>query len=336
VIGQPYVYFGGKQSVVPPIFQRLGYTPNFIDPFFGGGSALWMNPAFDWYLGNWKDKRTHIETVNDIDGYVSNFWRAVKNEPSAVAAYADNPVNEIDLHARHIWLVEKKNSLPDYLMGNPDYYDAKIAGYWVWGISVWLGGGFCSGKGPWISKNGIITKKEQQSDIGISRQLPSLSNAGQGVTRRRSYLSNAGQSMTKERAEHLICYFSKLRDRLRNVRVTNGDWKRVMTPSVTTRIGLTGMILDPPYNISDRTMVYSHDSVTMAADVIVWATDNGDNKLFRIALCGYDNYDMPANWERYSWQARGGLSTSNNDNRKRETIWFSPHCLKPNKQLSLL
>jgi hypothetical protein len=43
--------------------------------------------------------------VNDIDGYVSNFWRAVQADPELVAHYADWPVNEVDLHARHRWLV---------------------------------------------------------------------------------------------------------------------------------------------------------------------------------------------------------------------------------------
>ena len=35
------------------------------------------------------------------------------------------------------------------LMGDPDYYDAKIAGWWLWGICQWIGSGWCSGQGPW-------------------------------------------------------------------------------------------------------------------------------------------------------------------------------------------
>jgi hypothetical protein len=37
--------------------------------------------------------------------YVSNFWRATSRDPEAVAEYADFPVSECDLHARHKWLV---------------------------------------------------------------------------------------------------------------------------------------------------------------------------------------------------------------------------------------
>lgn len=40
-----------------------------------------------------------IETVNDKDCFICNFWRAVSNDPEGVAQYADYPVNEIDLHA---------------------------------------------------------------------------------------------------------------------------------------------------------------------------------------------------------------------------------------------
>ncbi len=98
----PYPYFGGKYTIKEMIWQRLGYTPNFVDPFFGGGSSLWFNPAFDWNTGHWADNEKHLETANDLDGMVSNFWRAIKFDPASVAKYADWPVNENDLHARHI------------------------------------------------------------------------------------------------------------------------------------------------------------------------------------------------------------------------------------------
>jgi len=50
-------------------------------------------------------------------------------------------------------------------------------------------------------------------------------------------------------------------------------------------------------------------------------------------LCGYEgDYNMPDTWECVEWKAGGGYGnqsqTKNNDNRTRERIWFSPHCLK--------
>jgi DNA adenine methylase len=137
MIKPPYPYFGGKMAARDLIWQRIGYTPNRVDPFFGGGSFLWIDPGFDWQAGDWRDDRPRIETANDIDGFIANFWRAVQCDPAAVAEHADRPVNENDLHAIHSWLI---NNPPDTarLEADPDYYDAKIAGWWVWGVRAWI------------------------------------------------------------------------------------------------------------------------------------------------------------------------------------------------------
>ncbi|MEM4203787.1 MAG: hypothetical protein QXS54_06935, partial [Candidatus Methanomethylicaceae archaeon] len=64
------------------------------------------------------------------------------------------------LTARHIWLV--KYGLPllkSKIFGDPDYYDAEIAGWWVWGMCQWIGGGWCSGKGKWTEVDGKLSVK---------------------------------------------------------------------------------------------------------------------------------------------------------------------------------
>src|SRR6185312_15215645 len=83
-----------------------------------------------------------IETVNDADCYLANFWRAVTFSPDEVAMFADWPVNEVDLHARHKWLVGRVE-FRERMRADPDYFDAKIAGWWVWGLCQWIGGGWC-------------------------------------------------------------------------------------------------------------------------------------------------------------------------------------------------
>ena len=134
----PFPWFGGKSRVAGLVWERFGKVNNYVEPFFGSGAVLLGAP------------RIHsTETVNDLDGFICNFWRAIGKDPEKVASYADNPVNENDLHARHIWLVNYRDELVPRLEGDPDYYDAKIAGWWVWGICCWIGSGFCSGKGPW-------------------------------------------------------------------------------------------------------------------------------------------------------------------------------------------
>jgi hypothetical protein len=229
---------------------------------------------------------------------VANFWRAVKADPKSVAEYADNPVFENDLHARHVWLLQRRETLRSQLEGDPEYFDAKIAGWWVWGICFWIGGGFCSGNGPWwIDKN---------------RQLVHLGNDGRG-----------------EQQSRLIPWFLALAYRLARVRVCSGDWSRVCGPSVTFKHGLTGVFLDPPYaDTANRTSnLYREDSELCAHAVREWAVDNGNNPLMRIALCGYEGeHEMPESWSVLSWNAGKGYG-ADGENGKKERIWFSPSCL---------
>jgi site-specific DNA-adenine methylase len=73
-----FPWFGGKSRVATEVWQRFGDVPNYVEPFFGSGAVL---------LGRLHEP--HIETINDKDGFVANFWRATKADPEAVAHYAD-------------------------------------------------------------------------------------------------------------------------------------------------------------------------------------------------------------------------------------------------------
>lgn len=309
VLKAPFPWFGGKSTVASLVWERLGKPKNYVEPFFGSGAMLLARP-------DWSPDQNWIETVNDKDGFISNFWRAIQADPAAVERHADWPVNENDLHARHSWLVGQKQSLAPRLEGDPDYYDAKIAGWWVWGICIWIGGGWCSGEGPWSVKNGILGKHAEAS--GITRQLPHLGNAGMGINRMDKSL------------------FGELSARLRRVRVASGDWSRVCGPSVTEKHGLTGIFLDPPYAVADRDNVYLEESFDVAHEVRDWCLANGENPLLRICLSGYDEHaDLLKNgWSGVNWKAAGGFAnqgenTRGQANSRREMLYFSPHCLGP-------
>ena len=306
----PFPWFGGKSSVAPDVWARFGDVPNYVEPFFGSGAMLLCRPH-----------APRIEAVNDKDGFIANFWRALQHDPDAVAHYADNPVNENELHARHAWLIQHGSPIVSRLEGDPDFYDAKIAGWWVWGISCWIGSGFCSGAGPWHSIDGELVN-DGAAGQGVSRQLPHLGTAGQGVNRKRG---------------GLLEYMHRLAGRLRNVRVCCGDWSRVCTPTPTFVQGLTAVFCDPPYSAEagrDNTL-YAQEDLTVAHAVREWAIANGENPLMRIALCGYEGeHAMPASWETFEWKAQGGYSglgdggTEGKKNAHRERIWFSPNCLR--------
>lgn len=323
-IQAPFPYFGGKRRVAPAVWQRFGDVRNFVEPFFGSGAVLLGRPS-PW-SGN--------ETVNDLDGLICNFWRSAKLHPEETAEWADQPVNENDLHARHVWLVRQLDDLPSQLEGDPGFCSPKIAGWWVWGMSCWIGSGFCSGNGPWRVVDGQLVHLGDNGR-GVNRQLVHLGDNGQGVNRQLVHLGNNGQG---EDASRLIPWFQALANRLKRVRVCSGDWSRVCGPSVTFKHGLTGVFLDPPYaDTAERESgLYRKDSESVAHDVRAWAIANGENPLLRIALCGYSGeHEMPESWEAYSWDAGsgfGGQAKQRTGNGKRETIWFSPHCLRPYRE----
>lgn len=305
----PFPWFGGKSRAAGLIWSRLGDVQNYVEPFAGSLAVL---------LGRPTDPGT--ETVNDIDCYLANFWRALSKDPDDVARWATGPVNEADLHARHRWLVDQ-TAFRERMKSDPDFCDPKIAGWWVWGQCVWIGSGWCS------------RVERGEECLRLPNQIPHLGNAGMGLHRKMPHLGDAG------RGEAVLAYMRDLSARLHNVRVACGDWDRVLGPSVTFRHGLTGVVLDPPY--AEGNMEYAAGGASSISGVVrAWAIENGNNPLLRIALCGLDGeHDMPKDWEFVAWRARGGYGSrrKENDNRKRERIWFSPHCLREHRgQLSLI
>lgn len=353
--------------------------------------------------------------MRDVDAYLANFWRAVTAAPDDVAKHADWPVNEADLHARHRWLVESGAERIANVKRDPDFYDAKVAGWWVWGQCLWIGSGWCA-RPEWTGRaaagraaRGIHTDEYQQRPDSAQRRRPQLTNDngvvakagqhrwkkkpnladpggrgvhadvmhekrpnlmhpdGKGVHRRWNGGGAGGGSgvhaprLTKQqvpdlsgsrgatgrgvhatafevRSGGLYDYMQALAVRLRRVRVCCGDWSRVVTPAVTTYIGVTGVFLDPPYSHAERAICYSHDN-DIGAEVRAWALKHGHDKNFRVALCGYEGeHEMPSSWDVVSWKAGGGYGRSvrGKANRLRERIWFSPHCLPAEAPQSVL
>lgn len=352
----PFPYFGGKSRVATIVWQRFGNPRNYIEPF--AGSLAVLLARHDW--------ENAIETVNDKDCYLANFWRALSADPEQVAHFADWPVNECDLHARHNWLVNSE-AIPEFIenmKSDPDYYDAKVAGWWVWGISQWIGSGWCV-QPEWFEQTNVVHMKRPHlsSSKGICRKLPLLGNGGVGVHsaaknrpwQTRPNLSCEGTGIHRKRpllsgkggfhgvhakyvSGGIYEYFEVLSHRLRRVRVCCGDWKRITGPAVTTCIGETAVFLDPPYTHSERdTTIYSVES-DIAAEVRAWAIENGDNPALKIALCGYEGeHAMPDTWECVAWKANGGYGAKGKGrgatNSHRERIWFSPYCFKPRNGL---
>ena len=294
----PFPWFGGKSRQASIVWDRLGPIGRYIEPFCGSCAVLLSNPM-----------PAATETINDADGFLANFWRAVRLDPAGVATWADYPVSELDLIARHRWLC--RQDFIDQLKDDPDYFDAKLAGWWLWGQCAWIGKG-------WGSKPQI-------------EQLPHLGNAGMGINRKLPHLGDAG------RGEYIRQMIQDLSRRLRDVRIACGDWTRVVGPSVLRAgSGECGIFLDPPYDDSQHDVSYAGGGGVWA-DVTAWCEEMSDTSN-KIALCGYaGTWDAPEGWEVFKWAANGGYANSGDGvgkkNKTRETIWFSPACGRQSRML---
>ena len=319
----PFPWFGGKRAVAADIWRAFGDVGGYVEPFAGSLATLLCRPGVKF----------GTETVNDADRLLVNVWRAIQADPDGVAAFADWPVSEADLHARHLWLVGKRDSMTERLCADPDWCDPKAAGWWVWGASAWIGSGWCSGDGPWRVVDGVLSKGD--AGQGINRKLPHLGNAGRGINRQLPHLGDAG------RGAHIRETMRALSARLRDVRIACGDWSRICGPSVLRAgSGVTAILLDPPY--ADGDDVYSAGSgKSLWADVGEYAIEVGASERNRVVLCGYDGtFTPPSGWQTVEWKARGGYGSQGEgdgrENASRERLWLSPYCIHTSSETGTL
>ena len=413
-IKAPFPYPGGKSTIADLVWDRFGDVDNYIEPFAGSLAVMLRRPAAHFTNGY------RVETCNDVNHFIVNFWRAIRSSPDEVAHWADSPVLECDLHARHKWLMRSETSKEwrKRMAEDPEHFDAKIAGWWVWGACCWIGGGWCSDYGqgwlqvphlvnPGQGTNSVSVPRPQLADaydIGrgvhasgekkLSQQVPDLTSGGCGysattdsVRRIASQPGGLGHGIhasgeqhlsqkipelsvgrgdyatpnigtCEARREWLTRWFRQLADRLRLVRTCYGHWSRICdSDSTLTRLGTTGVFLDPPYpshredngkKSRDATLYASDKGSDLNAlrdEVRAWCIKWGSNPEIKIAVCGYegDGYETLVSehgWEEHAWEASGGYGNqrkkkgqTKSENAKRERIWFSPACTKPQPTL---
>ena len=312
----PFPYFGGKRRAAALIWDALGDVGGYVEPFAGSAAVLLARPPF---------AGRRVETLNDADGWLVNAWRAIQLAPDEVAAAAYGPVTEIDYHARLAWLQERRTpDLVSWLEGDPEAYDAKAAGWWLYVCACGIGDPW--GSGPWRVVDGHLRKLPHLGDAGkgVRRGLPHLGDAGKGVNRELPHLGDAGK-------ERLTGYMRALAARLERVRITCGSWERVLKPSVTRATAgnkQVGLLLDPPYTTGAD--LYATDSVAdMSAQVRQWCIDHTADG-YRIVLCGYDtDHDdlLTHGWTVTTGKAGRGSGYSTDPRAgRRERMWLSPDC----------
>ena len=172
----PFPYYGGKRRWAEAILARLEPVTVYVEPFAGSLAVLLASEPHD------------REIVCDTSGHICNFWRALRGAPDEVAYWADYPTYHQDLTARHDWLIRWAREHAARLSEDPDYCDAKAAGWWVWGISLWIGGGWCadgdpSDKRPHVNSDTVGGQgvTAQRRTLGDQRPYIADRPGGQGV-----------------------------------------------------------------------------------------------------------------------------------------------------------
>jgi hypothetical protein len=298
----PFPYFGGKRTVADDVWLRFGEPKQYIEPFCGSAAILLA-----------AKRPASLEVVGDCNGFIANFWRAVKCQPHAVADAADYPVSHVDLGARHVWLMEQRDRLGAELQDANWPGDAKVAGWWLWGQCCWIGSGWCE----W-------SKVPHASDAGMGIQaigkIPHASDAGRGIQAigQVPHASDAGMGMLTSSGSVALAWLGKLADRLERVRVVHGSWERCLNNHYGAEE--TAIFLDPPYRAYEA--VYG-GGAPVADAVAEWADAHAD---LRVALCGHVGDYTLAGWDAVRWK-RERHTYAGSATTGLECIWYSPACV---------
>lgn len=103
----PFAYYGGKGTLAERIADVLPEHTHYVEPFAGSLAVLLAKP------------RSHMETVNDLDGDLMTFWRILRDRPEDLmrvcaltphgraehrAAYDLDVPDELE-RARRVWVL---------------------------------------------------------------------------------------------------------------------------------------------------------------------------------------------------------------------------------------
>ncbi len=303
----PFPYPGGKSTAAGIVWERLGQVQIYVEPFAGSAAVFLANPHRPFPVS---------ETLGDLNGHVVNVWRAIREHPDQVALHASGMVSEADLTARHLWLVNQTESMVARLESDPFWCDPLAAGWWIWGLSAWIGGGWCTGKGPWQTDGTRIVSADPDGP-GVRRKVPAVGNAGKGTHAVGMRDGAAGRK------------FVELAERLRHCRVLHSDWKETTLRAITSeKRSPVGVFLDPPYlprSGMSTDGLYAAGVDTL--DVYEWAATHGDDERFRIVVAGHDgDWVPPAGWTTERWTRPNGFGGSKSRGDRVECLWASPHC----------
>lgn len=158
----PFTYFGGKSIVSSFVWQLLGNDiKRYFEPFAGSLAVL---------LARKREKGlVYHDIVNDLDCLIINVWKALKYAPEKLAYLCVDPVSHVLLWQRACFIVEHKDYLLKRMLEDDNYYDVKLAAYWLYIKATEIGV---------IDLDKVDTKKIFSGiDNGLSAGRPQLMNS---------------------------------------------------------------------------------------------------------------------------------------------------------------
>ena len=366
LLNAPFPYPGGKRRIAASLWRRFGPVAVYTEGYAGSCACLLRSPYGP----------AGREIVSDTNGFICNFWRALRAEPDAVARWADYPSFHHDLTARHEWLMNWGREESHRLLKidpetNDLWYDVKAAGWWCWGMSLWIGAGWCT--------DVSLRKDEQLHDKrpyvrdtvggrGVSAQrathdkIPRVSDRGGGhgvaaqalIRDQRPGIGKGGGSGIHADSmfdgspvgsgERLLEWFEALAQRFGRVITLNRDWQSAVTDTLLQHTPSgpkpeVGVLLDPPYRTttgrSDN--LYQSDadgtSEDTAEESYMWAVENGER--YRIAYCQQEVDGKPDFPIPAGWEVER-YSFGRGRDAAIDLVMYSPRCDRPGEQAVLL
>ncbi len=94
----PITYYGGKQGMVRHILPLIPPHVTYVEPFVGGGAVFWAKEP------------SKLETINDLNGDVVNFYRVLKTRARALKKMISGTLHSRLEYKRSRGILKSKNA----------------------------------------------------------------------------------------------------------------------------------------------------------------------------------------------------------------------------------
>lgn len=314
----PFCYFGGKSSVADLIWELIGNdVKRYFEPFAGSLAVLLARKR--------EPNKLYNEIVNDIDCLLVNVWRALKKASHEAALLCCDPSSQVLYWQRICYIVKNKDALLEKIIKDDEYYDVKLAAYWIYCK--------CSEVGKMEVDKIDVEEVYKSIDNGITKGRINLLR-GNGIHSKCTKVFNP-YSVTRCKLERLSLWFSQIENILENVKITCMDWKRLFNEGSHWQDDCgksnIGIFFDPPYSDKSRKKsLYRIDSYDVAKEVNAFCIKNAYRDTYKIVVAGYEgehNNLEDYGYVKYSWKAQGGYGNrAYNENKEKERLWASSSC----------